>query len=61
MKAVKEEWSDHITTEETQGTESHNPPAGGKPTKTKEEIMNIKDSAERQKAIAENATLFGID
>lgn len=61
LKAVKEEWSDHITTEETQGTESHNPPAGGKPTKTKEEIMNIKDSAERQKAIAENATLFGID
>lgn len=61
LKAVKEEWSDHITTEETQGTESHNPPAGGKPAKTKEEIMNIKDSAERQKAIAENATLFGID
>lgn len=61
LKAVKEEWSDHIPTEETQGTESHNPPVGGKPTKTKEEIMSIKDSAERQKAIAENATLFGID
>ena len=61
LKAVKEEWSDHITTEETQGTESHNPPAVSKPTKTKEEIMKIKDSAERQKAIAENATLFGID
>ena len=61
LKAVKEEGSDHITTEEIQGAESHNPPAGGKPTKTREEIMKIKDSAERQKAIAENASLFGIE
>lgn len=61
LKAVKDEWGDHITTEEKQGAESHNPPAGGKPTKTKEEIMQIKDSAERQKAIAENATLFGLN
>lgn len=61
LKAVKEEWGDHIPTEETHGAESHNPPTGGKPTKTKEEIMKIKDSAERQKAIAENASLFGID
>ena len=61
LKAVKEEWSDHITTEETQGAEIHNPPVGGKPTKTREEIMKIKDSAERQKAISENASLFGIE
>lgn len=61
LKAVKDEWGDHIATEEKQGAESHTPPAGGKPTKTKEEIMQIKDSAERQKAIAENATLFGLN
>lgn len=60
LKAVKEEWSDHITTEETQGAESHNPLVGGKPHKTKEEIMAIKDAAERQAAIAENAELFGL-
>lgn len=30
----------------------------GKSTKTKEEIMSIKDTAERQKAIAENFSLF---
>lgn len=31
---------------------------GGKTTKTKEEILAIKDTAERQKAIAENLSLF---
>ena len=38
------------------------PPANsgnGKPAKTKEEILSIKDTAERQKAIAENMELFG--
>lgn len=34
----------------------------GTPTpKTKEEIMKIKDAGERQKAIAENPSLFGIE
>lgn len=60
LKAVKEEWSDHITTEETQGAEVQHPLTGGKPHKTKEEIMAIKDAAERQAAIAENAELFGL-
>ena len=60
LKAVKEEWSDHIPTEETHGAERHDPLKGGKPTKTKEDIMKIKDSAERQKAIAENPRIFGI-
>lgn len=60
LKAVKEEWSDHIPTEETQGVEVQHPLTGGKPHKTKEEIMAIKDAAERQAAIAENAELFGL-
>lgn len=60
LKAVKEEWSDHIPTEETQGVEVQHPLTNGKPHKTKEEIMAIKDAAERQAAIAENAELFGL-
>lgn len=35
------------------------PPAGGGSGKTKEEILKIKDTTERQKAIAENLSLFG--
>lgn len=43
------------------GANTGNPPAGaGGATKTKEDIMKIKDTAERQKAIAENHELFGI-
>ena len=35
------------------------PNSGTKPTMTKDQIMQIKDTAERQKAIAENLSLFG--
>lgn len=35
--------------------------ASGKGTKTREEIMSIKDTTERQAAIAENPELFGLD
>lgn len=35
--------------------------AGTKSTKTKAEIMQIKDTNERQKAIAENLELFGVE
>lgn len=56
---AKNEWADFIPTVETQGASTTTPPAtgNGAPT-TKEEIMKIKDSAERQKAIAENPNLF---
>lgn len=59
VKAIKDEWSDFIQTESKQGANTANPPAnngGGK--KTKEEIMAIKDTAERQKAMLENKELF---
>jgi hypothetical protein len=61
LASVKEEWSDHIETQGKQGASISNPPAnnGGGTGKTKDEIMKIKDSAERQKAIAENHELFG--
>ena len=50
-----------IVEKSTKGAKTSNPPAnttGG--SRTKEEIMAIKDTAERQKAIAENHELFGI-
>lgn len=60
-KSVKEEWSDFIVTTQETGVNSANPPSnnGGKSTMTKAEIMAIKDTATRQKAIAENHELFG--
>lgn len=61
LKSVKEEWSDHIEKKGQSGANTSTPPAGngGGSAKSKEEIMKIKDSAERQKAIAENHELFG--
>lgn len=57
---IKEDWSEFIVTKSVQGANTENPPSntgGGK--MTKEEIMKIKDSNERQKAISENHELFG--
>ena len=59
-ESIKTEWGDLITTTVVTGV---NTPAGGsgksgvKPV-TKAEIMQIKDPGERQKAIAENISLF---
>lgn len=61
LEGIKNEWADFITTTETKGAETSTPPSnigGGKMTKA--EIMKIKDTSERQKAIAENHELFGI-
>ena len=61
-ESIKEEWSDFIVTEEAKGADTSTPPEqnGGATFKTKEEIMAIKDGAERRKAIAENPSLFGL-
>ena len=60
LKSIKEEWGDHIEQTGTKGANVQIPPAnGGKSKMTKDEIMKIKDSSERQKAIAENHELFG--
>lgn len=49
-----------VVTSTVTGTQTANPPAnGGTSTMTKEQIMSIKDTAARQKAISENHTLFG--
>lgn len=56
---AKKEWGDFIVTTSERGAHVSTPPAGVKAVKTKEEIFAIKDTAERQKAIAENHELFG--
>ena len=50
-----------VVTKSVHGAQTANPPAnnGGKNYKTKEEILAIKDRAERQTAIAENHEMFG--
>ena len=58
-EALDKKWGDVKQTITTQGAKVDTPPKTGKPTMTKEQILAIKDSSERQKAIAENLNLFG--
>ena len=62
-ESIKSDWADFIVTQSAKGTNTATPPANGgaASTKTREDILKIKDAGERQKAIAENPTLFGID
>lgn len=58
-KGLAEEWADFIVKTDKKGADTSTPPAntgGGK--KSKDEIMAIKDTAERQKAMFENKELF---
>lgn len=57
--AINTEWGEFKTTVTQKGADVAKPPQTGKSTMTKEEIMAIKDTAARQKAIAENLNLFG--
>lgn len=57
---IKTEWDDFIVTTQSTGATTATPPTGnGRIYKSKDEIMSIKDTTERQKAIAENHELFG--
>lgn len=59
--SIKEEWADFIETLEVKGAVIPNPPVNtGGHTMTAEEIMNIKNTEERQKAMLEHGELFGI-
>ena len=62
-ESIKSDWADFVVTQSAKGTNTATPPANGgtATTKTKEDILKIKDAGERQKAITENPTLFGID
>lgn len=60
VKNLRAEWPEHIVTTKSSPTPTKTPPEGGKPTRTREEIMAIKDTKERQAAMLENHELFGI-
>lgn len=58
---VDAEWGDFKTKERTEGAKTETPPTNtGGNTITREDILKIPNTAERQKAIAENGALFGI-
>ena len=58
-ETIRTEWADFVTETTERGAPVATPPASGKPARSRAEIMAIKDTAERQKAIADNHTLFG--
>lgn len=59
MNRIKEEWADFVVTEGLKGADTPTPPANtGGSKMSKEEIMKIKDTAERQQAMLENKELF---
>lgn len=55
---VADEWSDFIATKTTQGANVEEPPSNTGSKMSRDEIMNIKDTQARQKAIAENLEAF---
>ena len=62
LEAVKADYADFVGTPSNQGTPPATPPTGGAGTgKTKEEILAIKDPAQRQAEMAKNLSLFGIE
>lgn len=58
-KSLAKEWADFIQTTNTSGANTSKPPAGSGTKMTKDEILKIKDTGERQRAMAENHELFG--
>ena len=52
IENIKKEWADFIVKSTEKGAQVGNPPANGGKGMTREEILKIKDTSERQKAIA---------
>lgn len=59
-ETIKSEWGEFVTKTITKGAGVEDPPGGGGTGRTRDEIMAIKDTAERQQAIADNPELFGL-
>lgn len=57
-KSIADEWGDFIVQKSTHGAPVDDPPANAGSKMSKDEIMSIKDTSERQRAIAENIELF---
>ena len=55
---VKDTYSGLVSTTVTRGAQTANPPVNNGAAKTKEQIIGIKDTAERQREIAQNLDLF---
>lgn len=58
--AAKDKWKSFIVKTSSKGAETSTPPKNNGGKMTKEEIMKISDTQERQAKIAENHELFGI-
>lgn len=58
LEGIKTDFADCIATQQQQGTPPNNPPLGGATPLTREQILAEKDTAKRQKLIAENISLF---
>lgn len=58
MKAIAEEWGGFIAKTSTQGASVEEPPSNVGAKMTRDEIMSIKDTAQRQQAIAANIEQF---
>ena len=57
-EAIKNDWKDFIVTVQKNGAGVETPPDNNGTKMTREQIMQIKNTAERQKAIAENFEVF---
>ena len=56
--SIVKEWPEFIPTEGTRWAQVENPPTNNSSGMTKDQIMAIKNTVERQKAMAENIELF---
>ena len=57
-ESIKNDWKDFIVTTQKTGANVDTPPDNNGTKMTREQIMKIKNTAERQKAIAENFEVF---
>lgn len=57
-KSIADEWGDFIVQKSVHGAPVDDPPANAGSKMSKDEIMSIKDTSARQKAIADNIELF---
>lgn len=57
-KAAEDEWAEFIVKSEEHGANPATPPQGSGTGMSKKDILNIKDTKERQQAIADNIELF---
>ena len=56
---IRREWSDFIVSSQRRGAKVPTPPAGDRQPLSRREILAIPDTAQRQRAIAENHEIFG--